>query len=180
MKTRFILILIAIALGFLVLSFSIVGLVGEKGTITRSEFMDVDLFKIRILDWINQERAKNGLSALNLDDKLNEIAYKEGLKISNGGQDAIESLQDQELTQIAASYDYQCKKQDGSFDEIHGIFFPSEHIRFRQIEPVVDWYLSQIINDENISTLLFEPDFEKTGIAITMSTEKFYVFQLVC
>lgn len=180
MKTKFIVILVAVALGFLVLSFSVIGLVGERGSLTRSEFMDTELFKIRILDWINQERAKNGLSALNLDEQLSDIAYSEAVKIANSDSDEYEKIINQNETAVVESYGHSCVSEDGNDSAVTGIMFSSDHTRFRQVEPVVNWYLSQTVQDKPVYEKLFDPEFETIGIGISMSTEKFYVLQYLC
>lgn len=83
MKNKIIIISIGIAILFLGISFAVIGLHESREPMTRTEFIDAEPMKNRFLDWINQNRAEKNLSAMNMDAKLSEIAYKEAVKIAN-------------------------------------------------------------------------------------------------
>lgn len=164
----------------MIMSFSIVSLTGDRGSVTRSEFMDTELFKTRILDWINQERARNELSGINLDQTLSDIAYNEAVKIANADINEYEILISRNDTNVVNSYGYQCPNNDDKTKKFFGILSASEHIKFYKVEPVVNWYLSQSMNHQESKELILNADFKTTGIGIAMSTEKFYVLQFFC
>lgn len=121
-----------------------------------------------------------GLGGVNLDQNLSDIAYKEGVKIANADPDEYKILINRNDTIVVNSYGYQWTNKDDNTTEIFGILSESEHIKFHQIEPVVNWYLSQSIEHKKSKELILNPDFETTGLGIAMSTEKFYVLQFFC
>ncbi|KAF6246356.1 hypothetical protein C6990_09520 [Nitrosopumilus sp. b3] len=181
MNNKIIIISVIVAILFLGFSFAVIGLTDSREPLTRTEFIDAEPMKNRFLDWINQNRAEKNLSAINMDAKLSEIAYKEALRIANANSTEYAEIVSQDENDVVKSYGYGCVGNDNNPATVRGVAFASEHTRYPgELEPFVKYYMNQVVSESESYGIIFSPDASKIGMGIAMSAEKFYVLQYVC
>jgi len=181
MRNKIIAISIVIAVAFLGISFGTIGLHETREPMTRTEFIDAEPMKNRFLDWINENRAKKGLRAINMDAELSDIAYKHAVKIANADPIEYEKILNQDEKDVIASYGYQCTGNENESGSVRAVAFASEHTRYPdELKPFVEYYMKLTVSDDEPYRIIFDPNASKIGIGIAMSTEKFYVLQFVC
>lgn len=142
--------------------------------------IDSELLQTRVLDWVNTNRAKNGVGGLNLDDTLSSLAKIRSLEISSVPIDEAQSISDIDVNKIASQNNLECII-DGNSIPIHESALAIPHTEFTTLEELVDFgMMGFLIQQENEKEKIFASNMTITGIGISSSNDHLFVVQTFC
>lgn len=141
--------------------------------------IDSSLLQIRILDWVNTNRAKNDVSGINLDDTLNTLAKLRSNDMANMSLEQVETVSDLDVNLIAKDNNLECIIDNNVMDiEEYVLFIP--HSKFRTLEKMVDFVMEYMIEHEPETEMLFDSNFTLTGIHVSKYDDYLVVVQNFC
>lgn len=147
--------------------------------------INVGELELQIHNFVNEERRKNGLSTLNWDDKLADIARKHSQDMAQNNFFSHDNLKGQDLTERGKLVGYYCRKDFGSYymEGIAENLFQNnlyDSVTYYNGIPSYDWNTQEEIAGSTVSGWMTSPGhrqniltatYDKEGIGVAISSD---------
>jgi uncharacterized protein YkwD len=162
----------------------------------QQEKPEIDVYELekRIHELVNEEREKHGLQSLRWDEKLANIARKHSKDMATHGYVSHINLRGEDATQRGLNEGYRCYKDYGhyyteglaenifqnnlyrSIKYIFGIPF----YKWSDLEGIARSTVQGWMESPSHSKNILNPNYDKEGIGVAISSYRVYITQNFC
>lgn len=142
--------------------------------------IDIELLETRVLDWVNQQRAKNAIHGINLDNNLLQLAKIRTLQITEAELNERETIGNANATEIAKNEGLECIDDYDNPIPIMEYVVIMPHGEFREFERFVDFGMQQLVNNDEAREMVFASNVTRTGISAAVTNEHLFIIQNFC